>query len=234
MVVMDALGVKLGFGFSAGLFDYVLNFGKATRPLLLIPVGAAFALAYYGLFRFAILRFDLKTPGREPADTVAAEASVQHEERGPAFVAALGGPTNLREVGACTTRLRLIVADQSAVDEANLKALGARGILRPAPEALQVVLGPIADAVAMDIRAALDRPVEPPTDSQRSAETCETLPDVIAQALGGAKNIRSATHHHGRWQVELMNDELVPKSSEDEAIRSIARISPNLIHVLVR
>ena len=233
-VVMNALGVRMGFGFSAGLFDYVLNFGLATRPLMLLPVGAAYALAYYGIFRFAIRRWNLPTPGREPADTVAAEASVQHEERGPAFVAALGGPTNLREVGACTTRLRLIVADQSAVDEANLKALGARGILRPAPEALQVVLGPIADAVAMDIRAALDRPVEPPTDSQRSAETCETLPDVIAQALGGAKNIRSATHHHGRWRVELMNDELVPESSEDEAIRSIARISPNLIHVLVR
>src|SRR5207237_843539 len=64
-VIMSALDVKLGFGFSAGLFDYVLNFGKATRPLLLIPVGLAYAGVYYGAFRWAIVRFDLKTPGRE-------------------------------------------------------------------------------------------------------------------------------------------------------------------------
>src|SRR5438270_1841200 len=63
-VVMNALGVKLGFGFSAGLFDYVLNFGKATRPLMLIPVGLAYFGIYYAAFRWAIARFDLKTPGR--------------------------------------------------------------------------------------------------------------------------------------------------------------------------
>src|SRR6202042_3624130 len=63
MVVMDMLGVKLGFGFSAGLFDYVINFGKATRPWLLLPVGLAYFGVYYAVFRFAIVRFDLKTPG---------------------------------------------------------------------------------------------------------------------------------------------------------------------------
>ena len=66
MVLMDALNVRLGFSFSAGLFDYVINFGKATRPLLLLPIGALYAAVYYGVFRFAIVRFDLKTPGREP------------------------------------------------------------------------------------------------------------------------------------------------------------------------
>src|SRR5258706_4351327 len=64
-VVMSLLGVKLGFGFSAGLFDYVLNFGKATRPLLLLPVGVGYFGLYYGVFRWAIVRFDLKTPGRD-------------------------------------------------------------------------------------------------------------------------------------------------------------------------
>ena len=70
--IMNALGVRLGYGFSAGLFDYVLNYGKATRPLLLLPVGAAYAAIYYGLFRWAIVRFDLPTPGREPLDATAA------------------------------------------------------------------------------------------------------------------------------------------------------------------
>src|SRR5882757_4660493 len=64
-VVMRLLDVKLGFGFSAGLFDYVLNFGKATRPLLLIPVGLVYSAIYYGAFRLVIARFDLKTPGRD-------------------------------------------------------------------------------------------------------------------------------------------------------------------------
>src|SRR6185295_10527833 len=66
LVIMDLLNVKLGFGFSAGLFDYVINFNKATNPLLLLPVGAAYFAIYYVLFRVVITKFDLKTLGREP------------------------------------------------------------------------------------------------------------------------------------------------------------------------
>ena len=55
----------LGFGFSAGLFDYLLNYGLATRPLLLAPVGLAYGAVYYLVFRWCIARFDLQTPGRE-------------------------------------------------------------------------------------------------------------------------------------------------------------------------
>ncbi|MCP2835074.1 PTS N-acetyl-D-glucosamine transporter, partial [Salmonella enterica subsp. enterica serovar Typhimurium] len=71
----NALGVRMGYGFSAGLFDYVLNYGKATKPLMLLPVGAVYALVYYTLFRWAIVRFDLKTPGREPVEAGAAPAA---------------------------------------------------------------------------------------------------------------------------------------------------------------
>ena len=232
-VIMNLLGVRMGFGFSAGLFDYVLNYSLATRPLMLLPVGAGYALAYYGIFRFAIRRWNLPTPGREPAEQVATE-EVSQGERGPAFVKALGGAGNLREVGACTTRLRLIVEDQARIDEAGLKALGARGILKPSAEALQVVLGPIADAVAMDIRAALDRPPTAPTQSIPASPSSETLPDAIARAVGGRKNILSATLHHGRWRIELIDENLVPEHSSDrDSIRSIAKVSPNLVHVLV-
>ncbi|MDI1366491.1 MAG: N-acetylglucosamine-specific PTS transporter subunit IIBC, partial [bacterium] len=123
MALMNLLDVKLGFGFSAGLFDYVLNFNKATHPLWLIPIGAVYFGVYYGLFRFFILKFDLKTPGREPADALALEAAVPSAGgRGADFLAALGGAGNLRSVDACTTRLRLIVVDQGAVSEPALKA----------------------------------------------------------------------------------------------------------------
>jgi N-acetylglucosamine PTS system EIICBA or EIICB component len=232
-VIMNALGVRMGFGFSAGLFDYVLNFGLATRPLLLLPVGAAYALAYYAIFRFAIRRWNLPTPGREAAEAATIEAAAPHGARGPAFVKALGGAANLREVGACTTRLRLIVEDQGKVEESGLKALGARGILKPSAEALQVVLGPIADAVAMDIRAALDRPLDTPPELAVAADNAGPLPDAIARLLGGPENIRSATPHHGRWRVELVDANLVSEPGPQGPIRSIARVAPNLVHVLV-
>lgn len=66
MAVTWALGVHDGFSFSAGLIDYVINWHLATRPWLIIPIGLCFAVVYYAVFRFAITRFDLKTPGREP------------------------------------------------------------------------------------------------------------------------------------------------------------------------
>ncbi|MFB0619740.1 PTS transporter subunit EIIC [Streptomyces sp. AGS-58] len=63
-----ALGVHDGFSFSAGLIDYVINWNLATKPWAIIPIGLAFAAVYYAVFRFAITRFDLRTPGREPAE----------------------------------------------------------------------------------------------------------------------------------------------------------------------
>ncbi|AOR34041.1 PTS lactose transporter subunit IIC [Streptomyces fodineus] len=70
MAATWALGVHDGFSFSAGLIDYVINWHLATRPWLIIPIGLCFALLYYAVFRLAITRFDLKTPGREPQDEV--------------------------------------------------------------------------------------------------------------------------------------------------------------------
>lgn len=76
MALTAALGIRDGFGFSAGLIDYVLNFGIAERPLLILPIGAAYAVVYYVLFRVLIRRFDLMTPGREPDDDSPADAVV--------------------------------------------------------------------------------------------------------------------------------------------------------------
>jgi PTS system N-acetylglucosamine-specific IIC component len=67
MALTWALGIHDGFTFSAGLIDYALNWSLATKPWLIIPIGLVFAAVYYGLFRFAIVRFNLPTPGREPA-----------------------------------------------------------------------------------------------------------------------------------------------------------------------
>ena len=195
MVIMSLLDVKLGFGFSAGLFDYVLNFNQSTRPLMLIPVGLAYFALYYGLFRLVIRWMDLKTPGREdePMASSGAVSAVPSGGRGGAYLAALGGAANVESVDACTTRLRLILNDQGAVDEAGLKALGARGLVRPSDRALQVVLGPIADQVADEIRAAL---AVGPVADDGSAE------DWLA-ALGGRGNVLSVERRDGRVLLRL-------------------------------
>ncbi|WP_406850377.1 N-acetylglucosamine-specific PTS transporter subunit IIBC, partial [Chromobacterium phragmitis] len=123
MAIMHLLNVKLGFGFSAGLFDYVINYGISTNPLYLLPVGAAYFALYYGLFVFFIKKFDLKTPGREDVAVAAVEVKAG-TGRARAFIDALGGAANLKSVDACTTRLRLQVASNDKVNEAALKALG--------------------------------------------------------------------------------------------------------------
>jgi len=156
-IIMNALQVRLGFGFSAGLFDYVLNFNRATRPWLLFPVGALYFGLYYGLFRFSIVKLNLKTPGRDAAGTAPALTTVPTSagERAVAYIAALGGAGNIVSVDACTTRLRLVVGSQDVVDAEALKSLGARGVVRPSATSLQVVIGANADQVAGEIRDAL-------------------------------------------------------------------------------
>ncbi|MFF8268810.1 PTS transporter subunit EIIC [Streptomyces sp. NPDC016562] len=72
MAVTWALGVKDGFSFSAGLIDYVINWGLATKPWLIIPIGLCFAVVYYAVFRFAITKFNIPTPGRESDEEIAA------------------------------------------------------------------------------------------------------------------------------------------------------------------
>lgn len=72
IALVNALGIRDGFGFSAGAIDYILNFRIAEKPLLLIPIGLAYALIYYFLFRFVIQRWNLRTPGREEDDAAIA------------------------------------------------------------------------------------------------------------------------------------------------------------------
>jgi PTS system N-acetylglucosamine-specific IIC component len=72
LAIMQALGAKDGFGFSAGFIDYALNWGIATKPWMILIVGPIYAVVYYVLFSFCIRRFNLKTPGRE-ADPELAE-----------------------------------------------------------------------------------------------------------------------------------------------------------------
>ena len=223
MVVMNLFGVRLGFSFSAGLFDYVLNFSRAQRPLLLLPIGAAYFGLYYAVFRVCILRFNLATPGRDMDDADSSQiVPLTAASRARAFVAALGGAGNLKEVAACTTRLRLVMIDNKAIDEAALKRLGARGILRSSAEGLQVVLGPIADQVAGEMRDAMrtglaaEAPAPGVRDAPRDAS------EMLA-ALGGRGNVLGIEAYAGRLLVRTGRSELIDERAlKNLGVRGIA------------
>ncbi len=68
LVVAETLGIKIGFGFSAGMIDYIVAYGLATNALLIFPVGLLFGVVYFFMFGFAIRQFNLATPGREPEE----------------------------------------------------------------------------------------------------------------------------------------------------------------------
>jgi PTS system N-acetylglucosamine-specific IIC component len=222
MVVMNLLGVKLGFGFSAGLFDYALNYGISTRPLVLVPVGLAYFAVYYFSFRWCIQRFDLKTPGRE-VDEVVAASNVSAGTRGGDFALALGGPGNLRTIDACMTRLRLTLADPSAIDEARLRALGAKGFVRPGGDALQVVLGPIADQVAGEIRASVRGGQSPGSGTGN---------DWVA-ALGGAANVEDIQRRSTRLILKLADAAKLDEAALKRlGARSVVRSDGGRVHVL--
>jgi PTS system N-acetylglucosamine-specific IIC component len=235
MVIMNLFGVRLGFSFSAGLFDYVLNFSHAQRPLLLLPIGAVYFGLYYGVFRFLIVRLNLATPGRG-SDDAAAQPLVPATAgaRALAFVAALGGAQNLTEVDACTTRLRLVLVDNKAVDEAALKRLGARGILRSSAQGLQVVLGPIADQVAGEIRAAL-RSAATPTHAHAHAHDAAAIDaSGFIAALGGRDNVVDFATCAGRLLIRTARPEKVDESALVRlGIRGVAHSAADRVQLLV-
>lgn len=235
MVIMDALQVKLGFTFSAGLADYVINFGLAKKPLLLLPVGAAYFLVYYAVFSFAIRRLDLATPGREPADVAEDTPPFPADDtsRGAAFMIALGGPANLIDVDACTTRLRLNLADPGAIDPARLKQLGARGTLRPGGGSVQVVLGPIADVVAGEIRVAAAAP-RPPARLPRSIETNPTFDrDRIIALFGGPDNVSDQRMRGNRLLISVKSSPPDLEERPIPGVRAILETSPRHYQVII-
>ena len=241
MVVMDALGVRLGFSFSAGLFDLLINLHKEQRPWLLLPVGLAYFGIYYASFRFAIVRFDLKTPGREPPEELGdVAAAASDAPRGRRFVEARGGAANRVSGDACTTRLRLVVADQAGVSEPALKALGARGFVRPSPRDLQVVLGPIADEVAREMRGAIGAPAPPPIapvaapmPSLAPTADASQAASVLA-ALGGRANVRQVEAAANRLLVELADAAALDAPALKRAgARAIARPTANRAQLIL-
>lgn len=145
-----------GFGFSAGLVDMVLSSRNplAVNWYMLIVQGIVFFALYYVIFRTVILKFGLKTPGREDDDSDSkVSGAKESSELAKQYLKALGGHSNLSNIDACITRLRLSVNDMSIIDEKTLKALGAMGVVKLGTNNLQVILGPLAEIVAGEMKS---------------------------------------------------------------------------------
>jgi glucose-specific phosphotransferase system IIA component len=148
-----------GFSFSAGAIDFLLNEHLAARELLLIPIGIVYGITYYLMFRWAIHKFQIPTPGREdgsPLDDWAGDIPY----RAPLILEALGGKQNILQVEACITRLRLTLANDRLMDISALRHLGAAGVIRLGGGNVQVVFGTFSELIREEIMKALRKDLQ--------------------------------------------------------------------------
>ena len=158
LFIAASFHLTAGFGFSAGFVDFFLSsrLPMANNPWLLIVQGVVFFVLYYVIFRFAIVKFNLKTPGREDASSEENEVTLsgganQHGEVAQVLLIALGGSANIVAVEHCATRLRLEVLDSSIINEAQVKSV-AVGLLKGSKTSAQIIIGPKVQFVATELK----------------------------------------------------------------------------------
>ena len=160
-VITVLVGFRAGFCFSAGATDLVFSSAlpAAQNTWMIIPLGIAAFVVFYGVFRFAIVKFDLKTPGREEDDEEAEKAAVlsndDYAKTAAAILEGIGGKANITSVDNCITRLRLEIKDQALVNEKQIKAAGVAGVIRPGKNSVQVIIGTKVQFVADELKKLL-------------------------------------------------------------------------------
>ena len=179
-MIAHILNIAVGLTFSGGLLDLflfgILQGNAKTSWLRIIPVGIIYFLLYYGIFKFLILKFNLKTPGREDEDTetrlytkadynAAKETGVKGAEVSALITAGLGGKANIEDVDCCATRLRCTIKDPEKVQEALLKQSGSRGVILKG-KGIQVIYGPQVAVLKTNLEAFLQTSAADQVSSQ--------------------------------------------------------------------
>lgn len=247
-VVMYEAGGLLGYTFSQGFIDYALYFFKDTKPWLVLLLGPLYFLLYYVVFRFVIVKLNLKTPGREPEDSAAGGGLASVDAGGlPAqVVIALGGRENISALDACITRLRVGLHDVSKADPARLKALGAAGVMQVG-NGLQAIFGTLSENLKSDIEEYLrstgsDAP--PPTAAPAAAPAAPApvavTPEAQARAaallpaLGGAGNLREISAAAlTRVRVTVADPARVDEAALDALGVGVMQAGAGKLHLLV-
>jgi len=169
-VLTTVSGFRAGFAFSAGATDLIFSASMpaAARTWMIVPLGILSFVLFYTVFRIAIVKLDLKTPGREVEDFAEASsiaaamrdvrdgtAQSHYAEMAAQILAGLGGKANVVALDHCITRLRLEIKDYTSVDEQKIKAAGARGVMRPSKTTVQVIIGTKVQFVADEMAKLL-------------------------------------------------------------------------------
>jgi glucose-like phosphotransferase system IIB component len=171
----------------------------------------------HGIFNFFIRRFDLKTPGRGDDDNIAAQLTTA-DQAGTApvpagtatsetailaqrYVQALGGRDNLKTIDSCITRLRLTLVNRDIVSDASLKALGAKGVIRPGQDGMQVIVGPIADTIADEMRRIPSGTTSP---ASRTSTAPAIAPPLVLAANGSDGVASSEVVHNGQALIQAL------------------------------
>jgi PTS system N-acetylglucosamine-specific IIC component len=162
VAVCALLPVRAGFYVSAGFTDLILS-SKAPMALnswLILPIGAVLFMVYYFLFKFIIVKFDLKTPGRDDDSEYENERNIavaidDYPQMAKRLLAALGGAENIVSVDNCISRLRIEVRRHEEVSERKIKAAGAAGIIRPSKTSVQIVIGTYVQFVTDELKKML-------------------------------------------------------------------------------
>ena len=192
-------GFRGGFSFSAGVTDLFFSstLPAAAKTWLIIPLGLLSFALFYGIFRFMIVKWNMKTPGREdaaPAETGAAvtgNPDGKYADMARILLRGLGGPENILSIDNCITRLRLEIRDMSRVDENVIRSSGAAGVIRPGKTALQIVIGTTVQFVADELKQLCGPQAAVPASGQNDGEKTNDEPKqaVPAPASGTYRRV---------------------------------------------
>ncbi len=184
-VIMTYFSVNIGYTFSGGAIDFFL-FGILPNQdgwWITIIVGLIFAVIYYTVFRFAIVKFNLKTPGREVEEATNEKAKDKGALAGH-ILTAMGGKENIAHLDACITRLRVSVNDIKAVDKKELKNLGAAGVLEVGDN-IQAIFGPRSETIKGQMQDIMSgktpRTVERKPEDEVNKQVEEAQPEALQQ-----------------------------------------------------
>jgi len=249
--IMYLSGARLGYSFSQGGIDYALFFANGEKPWLVLVLGPLYFLLYYAVFTTLIRRLDLRTPGRE-------DASDDAQDDGPApgdrfarqLVLAFGGRSNITDLDACITRLRVGVHDIGRADERKLMALGAAGVLRVGNN-LQAIFGTRSESLKTDMEEYLrtagddaelseaevsDVVYEAPRSEPRLLD--EQAPQKARawlESLGGPGNVvKVESAAATRLRVVVRDGEAVRTDALTGAgVAGSVRVAPDIWHLVV-
>ncbi|MDQ1294479.1 MAG: glucose system or component [Actinomycetota bacterium] len=249
--LMYLSGARLGYSFSQGGIDFALFFANGEKPWLVLILGPLYFLLYYVVFTFLIRRFNLRTPGREDAsDEVEQTGPTSGDQFARQLVHAFGGRSNITDLDACITRLRVGVKEIGRADERKLMALGAAGVLRVGNN-LQAIFGTRSENLKTDMeeylrRAGDDAELSEAEVSDVVYESPRAEPKLLdenapqkaqrwLEALGGAGNVvKVESAAATRLRVVVKDGDKVRSAAlSDAGVSGSVRVSPDTWHLVV-